>query len=446
MRIHFISIGGAAMHNLALALHKNGHQVTGSDDAIYQPSKDRLEKAGLLPQSFGWFEENITPEIDAIILGMHAKADNPELIKAQRLGIKVYSYPEFIFNQSHDKTRVVIGGSHGKTTITAMVLHVLKYHHVETDFLVGAQIEGFDQMVHLSPNSEFIVLEGDEYLSSPIDLKPKFHWYRPTVALISGIAWDHINVFPTEECYIEQFKIFIQSITPGGILIYNEEDETLKHLVETTDMPIRKIPYKTPEYVIKNNISYLITEDGELPLDIFGQHNMSNLMGAKWICQQMGIDAVDFYEAISSFKGASKRLEKIKDTENLIIFKDFAHSPSKVRATLQSVKSQFTNKHITACLELHTFSSLNPIFIEQYKNTLNSADTAVVFFDREALLQKGNQALNESDIKKAFANEDIIVFTDSQDFQQFIYNRNWNNEVLLFMSSGNYGNVDFSLL
>ncbi len=443
MRVHFISIGGAAMHNLALALHQKGIQVSGSDDVIFEPSRSRLAKAGLLPDFFGWFPEKITSELDAVILGMHAKADNPELLKAQELGIKIYSYPEFIYEQSKHKTRVVIGGSHGKTTITAMILHVMNYHNRNVDYLVGAQIEGFDTMVRITDESEFIVIEGDEYLSSAIDPRPKFHLYRPTLALISGIAWDHINVFPTEEVYEEQFAIFIEKITQGGILIYNQEDEKLVSLVEKSKNQIRKIPYKTPEFVIDDGVTYLETPDGHMPLEVFGKHNMNNLEGAKWVCQNMGIDPADFYEAIASFKGASKRLEQMVKTNKLMVFKDFAHSPSKVKATLKAVCEQFTNKNVIACLELYTYSSLNSEFLKQYQNALNQANEAIVLYDREALKIKGKSDISEQEIKAAFARADIQVFTNSDDFQQYIYSRNYQNNVLLLMSSGNYGGIDF---
>ena len=303
MRTHFIAIGGAAMHNLALALHNKGYQVTGSDDAIFEPSKSRLEKKGLLPVEFGWFPEKITADIEAIILGMHAKADNPELLKAQELGLKIYSYPEFLYEQSKNKTRVVIGGSHGKTTITSMILHVMHYHNIEVDYMVGAQLEGFDTMVHLTHENDFIVLEGDEYLSSPIDRRPKFHLYQPNIALLSGIAWDHINVFPTFENYVEQFEIFVNQITKGGILVYNEEDETVKKVAEETTNIIRRLPYKTPSYSVEDGTTLLDTPEGPMPIEVFGAHNLNNLAGAKWICQNMGVDEADFYEAIASFKG-----------------------------------------------------------------------------------------------------------------------------------------------
>ncbi|WP_333666990.1 UDP-N-acetylmuramate--L-alanine ligase, partial [Flavobacterium sp.] len=300
MRTHFIAIGGAAMHNLALALHNKGYQVTGSDDAIFEPSKSRLEKKGLLPAEMGWFPEKITADIEAIILGMHAKADNPELLKAKELGLKIYSYPEFLYEQSKNKTRVVIGGSHGKTTITSMILHVMHYHNIEVDYMVGAQLEGFDTMVHLTETNDFIVLEGDEYLSSPIDRRPKFHLYQPNIALLSGIAWDHINVFPTFENYVEQFEIFVNQITKGGILVYNEEDATVKKVAEESTNTIRRIPYQTPSYSVEDGTTLLDTPEGPMPIEVFGAHNLNNLAGAKWICQNMGVDEADFYEAIAS--------------------------------------------------------------------------------------------------------------------------------------------------
>jgi UDP-N-acetylmuramate: L-alanyl-gamma-D-glutamyl-meso-diaminopimelate ligase len=380
MRTHFIAIGGAAMHNLALALHNKGYQVTGSDDAIFEPSKSRLEKKGLLPVELGWFPDKITTDIEAVILGMHAKADNPELVKATALGLKIYSYPEFLYEQSKNKTRVVIGGSHGKTTITSMILHVMHYHNIEVDYMVGAQLEGFDTMVHLTEDNDFIVLEGDEYLSSPIDRRPKFHLYKPNIALLSGIAWDHINVFPTFENYVEQFEIFVNQITKGGIFVYNEEDETVKKVVEETINTIRKIAYQTPSYTVEDGTTLLDTPEGPMPIEVFGAHNLNNLAGAKWICQNMGVDEADFYEAIASFRGASKRLEKIAEGKGKVAYKDFAHSPSKVSATTKAVKAQYPNRKLVACLELHTYSSLNAEFLKEYEGALDAADVAVVFF------------------------------------------------------------------
>lgn len=443
MRVHFIAIGGSAMHNLALALHDKGEHITGSDDAIFEPSKSRLQAKGLLPEQEGWFSEKITSEIDAVILGMHAKSDNPELLKAQELGLKIYSYPEFIYEHSKDKTRVVIGGSHGKTTITSMILHVMNYHNVAVDFLVGAQLEGFTNMVHLTKENDFMVIEGDEYLSSPTDLRPKFHLYQPNIALISGISWDHINVFPTFENYVDQFKIFIDKITNGGILIYNEDDETVKQIVEEAEKPIRKLSYSLPEYTIENGITYLETLDGSMPIEVFGAHNLSNLAGAKWICQNMGIDEAEFYEAIASFKGASKRLEKIAQTPTAVAYKDFAHSPSKVKATTQAVKKQYPDKKLVACLELHTYSSLNAEFLTEYQGALDAADTAVVFYSPDAVAIKKLEEISKEQIEKAFNREDLIVYTNPDEFKSFLLVQEFTDSVLLLMSSGNYGGLNF---
>ena len=334
MRIHFIAIGGSAMHNLAIALHNKGEQVTGSDDEIFDPSRSRLAAKGLLPEQYGWFEDNISSDIDAVILGMHAKQDNIELLRAKALGITIYSYPEFLYEQSKNKTRVVIGGSHGKTTITSMILHVMHYHDKDVDYMVGAQLEGFDTMVHLTKENDFIVLEGDEYLSSAIDRRPKFHLYKPNIALLSGIAWDHINVFPTFDNYVEQFRVFLSQITHGGAIVYNQEDIEVKQVVETAQNQIKKYPYQTPRFSVENGDTLLDTEDGPMPIEVFGKHNLNNLEGARWICQLMGVQQEDFYEAIATFKGASKRLEKIGQGPTSIAYKDFAHSPSKVMSLI----------------------------------------------------------------------------------------------------------------
>ncbi|MBA4133622.1 MAG: peptidoglycan synthetase [Flavobacterium sp.] len=443
MRTHFIAIGGAAMHNLALALHEKGYQVTGSDDAIFEPSKSRLDKKGLLPQEMGWFPEKITADIEAVILGMHAKADNPELLRAQALGLKIYSYPEFLYEQSKNKTRVVIGGSHGKTTITSMILHVMHYHNIEVDYMVGAQLEGFDTMVHLTHENDFIVLEGDEYLSSPIDRRPKFHLYQPNIALLSGIAWDHINVFPTFDNYVEQFEIFVNQITKGGILVYNEEDAMVKKVAEESTNTIRRIPYQTPSYSVKDGVTLLDTPEGPMPIEVFGAHNLNNLAGAKWICQNMGVDEADFYEAIASFKGASKRLEKIAEGKGKVAYKDFAHSPSKVSATTQAVKAQYPDRKLVACLELHTYSSLNAEFLKEYEGALDAADVAVVFYSPDAVKIKQLEEVAYEQIAESFKRKDLIIYTNPIEFKDFLFNFDLNNTALLLMSSGNYGGLNF---
>ncbi|WP_282049275.1 UDP-N-acetylmuramate--L-alanine ligase [Maribacter aquivivus] len=446
MRIHFIAIGGSAMHNLALALEHKGYVITGSDDVIFEPSKSRLAAKGLLPEEFGWFSDKITSDLDAIVLGMHAKADNPELLKAQELGITIYSYPEFLYEQSKNKTRVVIGGSHGKTTITSMILHVLNFHDIEVDYMVGAQLDGFDRMVHLTEDNDFIVLEGDEYLSSPIDRRPKFHLYQPNIALLSGIAWDHINVFPTFENYVEQFKIFVDSIVNGGSITYNIEDETVKEIVEASENAIRKLPYTTPEYSVEDGETLLETNEGPMPIEVFGKHNLSNLAGAKWICQNMGVDEDDFYEAIATFKGASKRLEKIAEGNSSIAYKDFAHSPSKVAATTKAVKEQYPNRKLIACLELHTYSSFNPEFLKEYKGALDAADEAVIFFLPESVAIKKLEAVTPEQISEAFQRKDLKIFTDAKSFHEFIENKEYKNATLLLMSSGNYGGLNLEKL
>lgn len=442
MHIHFIAIGGSAMHNLALALHHKGYTVSGSDDVIFEPSKTRLAAKGLLPEQFGWFPEKLNSNLDAVILGMHAKADNPELLKAQELGLKIFSYPEFLYEQSKNKTRVVIGGSHGKTTITSMILHVLNYHDKAVDFMVGAQLEGFDRMVHLTEENDFIVLEGDEYLSSPIDRRPKFHLYHPNIALLSGIAWDHINVFPTYDNYVEQFRIFVDSIVKGGSITYNEEDPEVDRVVKASENAIRKLPYNTPEYTVENGQTILETPEGPMPIEVFGRHNLSNLAGAKWICQNMGVDEDDFYEAIASFKGASKRLEKIAEGRTCVAYKDFAHSPSKVMATTNAVKEQYPDRKLIACLELHTYSSFNPEFLKEYKGALEAADVAAVFYLPESVRIKKLKEVTPEQISEAFVREDLKIFTDSDDFKNFVFGQKYDNSVLLLMSSGNYGGLD----
>ena len=442
MQIHFIAIGGSAMHNLALALAHKGDVVTGSDDVIFEPSKSRLEAQGLLPESFGWYPEKINENLDAVILGMHAKEDNPELLKAQELGLKIYSYPEFLYEHAKDKTRVVIGGSHGKTTITSMILHVLNYHDREVDFMVGAQLEGFERMVHLTDDNDFMILEGDEYLSSPIDRRPKFHLYKPNIALLSGIAWDHINVFPTFDNYVEQFQIFVDSIVKGGSITYNEEDIEVKKVVEASENAIRKLPYTTPEYSIEDGTTLLETPEGPMPIEVFGKHNLSNLAGAKWICQNMGVDEDDFYEAIATFSGASKRLEKIAEGKTSVAYKDFAHSPSKVAATTKAVKEQYANRKLIACLELHTYSSFNPEFLKEYKGALDAADEAVIFYLPESVAIKKLKEVTPEQISEAFERKDLNIFTNAESFKDFVFNQNYDNSVLLLMSSGNYGGLD----
>ncbi len=447
MRVHFIAIGGSAMHNLAIALHLKGYQVSGSDDEIFEPSKGRLDKYGLLPAKIGWDETNVSSDLGSIILGMHAREDNPELLKAQNMGLKIYSYPEYIYEQTKQKTRIVIGGSHGKTSITSMILHVLNYHNIDHDYMVGAQLEGFECMVKLTENAKIAVLEGDEYLSSPIDRRPKFHLYHPNIALLSGIAWDHINVFPTFENYVEQFKIFIDKIEPNGTIVYCVLDDKVKEVSEKAAVNVKQIPYATHKHRIENGVSILEDENGiEHALEIFGEHNLQNLNGALLVCEEVGVTQADFYTAIQSFSGASKRLELVKRTSNSVMYKDFAHSPSKLKATTQALKTQFPERELIACMELHTFSSLNKEFLSQYDGAMKNADKAYVYYSPKTLAHKKLQNLSPEEVKQAFNSDNITVFTDSKELVGNLKTNNWHNKNLLMMSSGNFDGVDFAAL
>jgi UDP-N-acetylmuramate: L-alanyl-gamma-D-glutamyl-meso-diaminopimelate ligase len=442
MRVHFIAIGGSAMHNLAIALHKKGFNVTGSDDVLFEPSASRLGKYGILPTQEGWYPEKITPELDAVILGMHARIDNPELLKAQELGIRIYSYPDYIYEQSKDKLRVVIGGSHGKTTITSMILHVLQEAGKKFDYLVGAQLEGFETMVGLTRDAPVIIIEGDEYLASPIDRRPKFHIYKADIGVISGIAWDHINVFPTFDNYIDQFKIFAETIQPNGKLIYSETDQVLNTMVEGLDIDIERLPYSLPEYIIENGVTSVIADDKSYELEVFGQHNLLNMQAARLVCQGLGINSTDFYQYITTFKGAARRLEVVGKNDKATIFKDFAHSPSKLTATIEAVKAQFPNRQLIACIELHTFSSLNKDFLNEYAGTMNHADKAIVFIDRKTFEQKKIEPYPAESVKNAFANDNLLFFNEPAELLKYLEALDISNSNLLMMSSGNFGGIN----
>lgn len=446
MQIHFIAIGGSAMHNLAIALHKKGYFITGSDDEIFEPSKSRLARYGLLPASEGWDPERITPDLDAVILGMHAKGDNPELIRAKELGLKIYSYPEYLYEQSKDKKRVVIGGSHGKTTITAMILHVLQRSGIDCDYMIGAQLEGFEVMVRLSETAPVMVIEGDEYLTSPIDLRPKFHLYMPDIAVISGIAWDHINVFPTFGFYVDQFRKFIDLITPGGSLFYSMDDAVLTGICNNARTDIMIGPYTAFSHEIRDGITFLILGDRRFPLKIFGRHNMMNLNAARLVCRELGISDETFLNAIASFTGASKRLELIAQNETTSVYKDFAHAPSKVSATLKAVREQFPGRKVIACLELHTYSSLSEAFLSHYSGALDPADVAMVYFNPHALKIKRLPEISREQVMKGFSNEKLEVFNDSKLLAERLLAENPDEAVFLLMSSGNYDGVDLSAL
>lgn len=446
MRVHFIAIGGAAMHNLAIALHLKGEEVTGSDDEIFDPAKSRLQRYGLLPDSEGWHPERITPQLDAVVLGMHARIDNSELIRAQELGLKIYSYPEYLYEQSKDKTRVVIGGSHGKTTTTAMILHVLAHCGIESDYMVGAQLAGFEVMVRLSSTAKVMVIEGDEYLTSPIDRRPKFHLYKPNIAIVTGIEWDHINVFPTFDIYKEQFAKFINLIEPNGTLVYCNDDKEVRSVVESnTRTDIAKLPYDVPAYHVTNGITYL-DRGTSVALRVFGRHNLLNLTAARLACRQLGVSDEKFDEAIATFAGATKRLELVKTIGTTAVYKDFAHAPSKLRATIAAMKEQYPDRKLVACMELHTFSSLTAEFLQQYAGTMDKADVPMVYFSHHALQLKRLPELSPEQVKAAFANDRVQVYTDSAKMLADLRSRQWDDTNLLMMSSGNFDGIDFNTI
>jgi UDP-N-acetylmuramate: L-alanyl-gamma-D-glutamyl-meso-diaminopimelate ligase len=445
-RVHFIAIGGSAMHNLAIALHRQGFDVTGSDDEIFEPSRSRLDRLGLLPDKLGWHPEDITSGLDAVILGMHARRDNPELRRAQELGIPVYSYPSYFYERTKGKTRVVIGGSHGKTTITSMIVHVLRHADVEFDYLVGAQLDGFDCMVRLSESSRVAIIEGDEYLASALDQVPKFHLYKPDIALISGIAWDHINVFKTFESYVDQFRRFIACIEPGGKLVHCAEDDVVNAIAQEPEVSAQRIPYGIPKHRIVDGVTILETAHGDVPLQVFGRHNLMNLEGARHVCHLLGIGDKEFYASISTFLGAAKRLEKLAEAPGRIVFKDFAHSPSKLKATLDAVREQFPQRRLVACMELHTYSSLSEGFIDQYAGCMDAADRAVVFYDPHAVQLKRLPPIPVERVKKAFAREDLLVHNDPIAVMGEVRRGIGGESVLLMMSSGNFGGLDLQAL
>ena len=445
MNVHFIAIGGSAMHNLAIALSRKGINVTGSDDEIFEPSRTRLENQGILPESIGWNSSLISDKVNAVILGMHAREDNPELLKAKELNLPIFSYPEYLYEQSKNKIRVVIGGSHGKTTITSMILHVVNELKLNVDYMVGAQLEGYDCMVRLTEDAPIMLLEGDEYLSSPIDRRPKFHLYKPNIAILSGIAWDHINVFPTFENYVEQFDVFCQQIESNGILIYNTEDLEVKKLGEKYSSLIKTIEYNTPKYDVIESGTRLYFEDKSYDLQIFGGHNLQNLMGAMRVGEAIGINPHVFFKAVTSFKGAGKRLQKIAEIKNFTMFKDFAHSPSKLSATTKAVKEQFENRKVIACMELHTFSSLKKEFLPHYIGAMDKADEAVVYFSHEVVKHKKLDPITKEMVSEAFGGN-VKVMTETEEVLDYIKAHNWNDSVLLMMSSGNFDGINYEKL
>lgn len=444
MKVHFIAIGGSAMHNLAIALKLKGYEVSGSDDEIFSPAKERLEKYNILPDNVGWDEKKITKDLDAIILGMHAKEDNPELIKAKQLGLKIYSYPEFLYEMSKDKKRIVIGGSHGKTTTTAMILHAMQHCGIETDYMVGALLEGFEVMVKMTEEAEYMVLEGDEYLTSTLDKRPKFHLYKPDIAIITGIAWDHINVFPTFEIYKEQFQIFADKIEDNGTLIYCDEDENVRQIAENSRADIEKLPYVAFDYKIEKGNTYIIYKGKEYLIQVFGKHNLMNMYAAMLATEKVGISNEDFLASMQSFKGASKRLELVKKTDSVSVYKDFAHSPSKLKATIEAVKDWFPNRKLVACMELHTFSSLTSEFLQQYKGTMDKADVSMVYYNKHAIELKRLPDLNKQDVYEAFDKQDLKVYTDVKDMLTDLHKIEMKDVCILMMSSGNFDGIDLN--
>jgi UDP-N-acetylmuramate: L-alanyl-gamma-D-glutamyl-meso-diaminopimelate ligase len=445
MKIHFIAIGGSAMHNLAISLKIKGYDVSGSDDEIFEPSKSRLAKYGILPNNIGWNIEKITSDIDAVILGMHARNDNPELLKAKALGLKIYSYPEFIYEQSKHKKRIVVGGSHGKTSITSMILHVSKCCNVPCDYMVGANLEGFEVMVKLTDENPYIVIEGDEYLTSPLDPRPKFHVYKPDTGIISGIAWDHINVFPTFENYMEQFRIFAEQIPQDGTFIYCQDDENVRKIAQQVNHR-HAVGYTLPAYTVEDHRYFLLINEEKIPLEIFGKHNLLNMQAARLACNSMGISDHDFYRAIQSFKGASKRLELIYENKHCSLYKDFAHSPSKLKATVEAVKEKFPERELIACIELHTFSSLTADFLKEYAHTMDKADTAIVYFNAHTIAHKKLPPVTKEMIYAAFQNENIRVYQHVSMLIDDLSLLKWENKNLLMMSSGNFDGIDYDLL
>jgi UDP-N-acetylmuramate: L-alanyl-gamma-D-glutamyl-meso-diaminopimelate ligase len=450
MLIHFTAIGGAVMHSLAIALHRQGHTVTGSDDKIADPARTNLKNEGILPEAEGFYPEKITKDLDAIILGMHARIDNPELLRAQELGIPIHSFPQFVYEVSKNKKRVVIAGSHGKTTITSMVMHVLHYNGVEIDYMVGAKVKGFDTGVRLSKDAPIIVIEGDEYLASPIERESKFMFYHPHVALITGVAWDHINVFPVYEGYVNQFRKFANSVEAGGAIAWYKEDVELQKIFAEDDssrenaktQKVNAMPYTTPVYEVRDNKCYIKTAEGEYPMIIFGAHNMQNMEGARKVCGELGITDHQFYTAMSSFEGAANRLEKLGENSETVVYKDFAHSPSKLTATVNAMKEQYQNRRLVAVMELHTFSSLNKDFLSEYAHAMDKADVAVVFIDDEAMKLKQMPPLDHDLIISSFGKEGLKVFTSKDDLQSFLLSQKWPQSNLLLMTSGHFGGMD----
>jgi UDP-N-acetylmuramate: L-alanyl-gamma-D-glutamyl-meso-diaminopimelate ligase len=444
--IHFIAIGGAIMHQLALALQRQGYIVTGSDDEITDPAKSNLKAAGLLPEQFGWHPEKITSKLDAIVLGMHAKSDNPELIAAKKAGIPIYSFPQYVYEVSKNKKRVVVAGSHGKTTITSMIMHILKHEGVNFDYLVGARVAGFDQSVQLT-DAPLIVLEGDEYPASVEEKRPKIFFYHPHISVLSGIAWDHINVFPTYENYFNQFEQYLRGMDKGARLFYNDEDSEVTRVIETSGGELSATPYRTPPFHYEDGFPVMDTAAGPVKVSVFGRHNLLNMQAAIDVCMELGIAEKDCYNAIASFTGAARRLEKVKEEKNLLVYRDFAHAPSKLKATLNAVREAYAGHHLVACFELHTFSSLNEQFLSEYAHSMDGADEAIVYFSHHALDLKGLPPLDPATVQKYFVRNDIHIIDEKGQLEQEVKKMISSKDkpvFLLLMSSGTFDGIDWN--
>lgn len=445
-RIHFIAIGGAIMHQLALALHRKGNIVTGSDDEILDPARSNLKAAGLLPESEGWHPEKISKDLHAIVLGMHARRDNPELVRAEELGIPVYSFPQYVYELSKDKKRVVVAGSHGKTTITSMIMHVLKKAGKEFDYLVGAKVSGFVSSVQLS-DAPIIVLEGDEYPASAVEKRPKIFFYHPHISVLSGIAWDHINVFPTFENYVSQFDTYLSEMQNGAKLFYNGEDSEVKMVVERSGKNLQATEYCTPKFHYESGVAVLDTTLGPIRVSVFGWHNLLNLEAARNVCNELGVCDADFYKAITSFTGAARRLERLFEKNQVLAFRDFAHAPSKLKATISAVREALPSHRVIGVFELHTFSSLNAEFLSQYEGAMKSADDAIVFYSHHALELKKLPALQPAEVQKHFAQEGLIAVDNKEGLIAEVKGRikaaGENPVCLLLMSSGTFEGIDW---
>lgn len=443
--IHFIAIGGAVMHQLALALHRQGNKVTGSDDEINDPAKANLAAAGILPNESGWFPERITEDLDAVVLGMHAKGDNPELTKAQQLGLPIFSFPQYVYEVSKNKKRVVIAGSHGKTTITSMIMHILRHQKLEFDYLVGAKVAGFDQSVQLT-DASIIVLEGDEYPASVVEKRPKIFFYHPHISVLSGIAWDHINVFPTYENYCSQFEQYLEGIKAGVPLFYNSEDSEVKRIADKSAKHLKAVPYGMPAFHYEDGTAVLDTEEGPISVSVFGRHNLLNMNAAIAVCMELGISKADCYKAIASFTGAARRLEKLFEKDGLVAYRDFAHAPSKLKATLDAVREAYPSHTLIACFELHTYSSLNEQFLKEYSHSMDAGDKAIVYFSHHALALKGLPALQTNTVKKYFEREDLEVIDEKQKLEnkvEELVRQSPKPICLLLMSSGTFDGIDW---